>query len=53
MKKEKKPVFYDIDIKPGKHNKPLIEAFHEAVRVEHLNFKDLEKVFKVLKKAGY
>lgn len=53
MKKEKKPVFYDIDIKPGKDNKPLIEAFQKAVSVEHLNFKDLEKVFKVLKKAGY
>ena len=53
MKKQKKPVFYEIDIVPGKQDKTMIEAFQEAVRVEHLNFKDLEKVFKVLKKAGY
>jgi len=53
MKKQKKPVFYEIDIVPGKEQKTITEAFQEAVSVEHLNFKDLEKVFKVLKKAGY
>ncbi len=53
MKKQKKPVFYEIDIVPGKEQKTITEAFQEAVTVEHLNFKDLEKVFKVLKKAGY
>ena len=41
-----------ILIKPGQNQDKIINAFSEAVNIEHLTYKELNEVFDMLRKAG-